>query len=90
MGKCGNEYGPLTDIPDWSYAGTYFIVHILDPYERCLLKTDAFVTIYLQNIESFRRYLVLAVHCSVVYLENLASSWQTLQCLPVEIWNLEG
>jgi len=20
LGKCGNEYGPLTDIPDWSYA----------------------------------------------------------------------
>jgi len=20
LGKCGNEYGPLRDIPDWSYA----------------------------------------------------------------------
>jgi len=20
LGKCGNEYGPLVDIPDWSYA----------------------------------------------------------------------
>ena len=21
LGKCGNEYGPLQEIPDWSYAG---------------------------------------------------------------------
>jgi len=21
LGRCGNEYGPLVEIPDWSYAG---------------------------------------------------------------------
>ena len=21
IGRCGNEFGPLTDLPDWSYAG---------------------------------------------------------------------
>jgi hypothetical protein len=25
MGKCGNEYGPLQEIPDWSYAGSMTI-----------------------------------------------------------------
>jgi len=24
LGKHGNEYGPLQEIPDWSYAGQYF------------------------------------------------------------------